>query len=228
MKRLILLSSSALLLVSCLGSSNGQLSWFSTTRTYSLAFDTEDQGLRQQLIWQSMDVINRRLESLGEKTEDTQVKPGDETQITIKVSDAEIADALTAQLTDPFTLVVGAESAAEGADYTIEGHGSFTKTDVTGDDIEWVQARQEPGTTTGEVRLIFTQEGRTKMAALFKTMKGKSIGIFVRDRLISKLNVETDELKDDIVISGIPDAELADIFADDVNVGLHVTFTPVP
>lgn len=220
MKRTLLFLAPLALLAACNGSG---------TATYSLDIDTEDQNLRQQLIWQSMDVIERRLESIGEKSIDKQVSPGtDETHITVKVASDEVAEALTAQLTAPFTLVVGAQTEEETADYTVEGHGKFQKTDITGDDIEWVQARKEPDGEKGEVRLVFTEEGRAKMANLFMTMKGGFIGIFVRDRLVSKLQVETDELKDDIVITGIPDADLADVFADDVNVGLHVTFTPIP
>ena len=50
----------------------------------------------------------------------------------------------------------------------------------------------------------------------------------MRDQLVSTLLVDTDEVKDKIVIQSIPNPELAEIFSDDVNVGIHVTFTPVP
>ena len=66
------------------------------------------------------------------------------------------------------------------------------------------------------------------MKDLFAESEGKNIGIFIRNQLVSKLLVDTDELIDDIIITDIPTVQLANVFADDVNVGLHVTFTPIP
>jgi len=220
MKRFSLIAVSLLLLAACNST---------TAVTYELNFSVPDETLRQELIFQSMDVIERRLDTMGKKLLDKQVKfESGATLLTITTEDKETADTLTAQLTDPFTLDVMGEAPADQSDITVEGHGSFKKTGITGTDLSWVQARQQPDSTKGQVRLVFTPEGRVKMAALIKEMKGKAIGIFVRERLISKLNVQTDQLEDDIIISNIPDAQMADVFADDVNVGLHVTFTPLP
>lgn len=201
----------------------------SSTITYDLAFSSiDDVRLEQELARQSMNVIERRLDRMGEKPLDMEISIGETTQIEVQVSSKDIADILTSELTEPFSLSVMSETDLEHADITVEGHGSFEKTDITEADFEWVQAREDKESGQGEVRILLTEEGRTKMAAIFRVMKGKSIGIFVRDRLVSKLKVDTDELKDDIVIQGIPDPAMAEVFAEDVNVGLHVTFTPAP
>jgi len=65
------------------------------------------------------------------------------------------------------------------------------------------------------------------MQQVFKENKGKSLGLFIRGALVSKLLVETDELKDDIVIRDITSHEIAEAFADDLTVGLHVRFLPI-
>jgi hypothetical protein len=45
--------------------------------------------------------------------------------------------------------------------------------------------------------------------------------------MVSKLKVGTEKIADHIIISGIPSYTVAQIFADDVNVGLHTTFEPL-
>jgi preprotein translocase subunit SecD len=109
----------------------------------------------------------------------------------------------------------------------VEGHGEFAATGITEEDMVWADAAEDEQ-KKGVVRLTFTPQGSQKLAAVFKENKGKSIGIFVRDRLISKLTVQTDVIEDHIVIRDIPSSELARIFVDDLNVGLHVTFTKLP
>lgn len=222
MKRPAITLLSVLLLAAC-GASDA-------TITYNLEMDIADQGLRESLAAQSMRVIERRMDRMGEAIKDSQIDvSASGATITIVSEHAEAQQDLTEQLQGPFSFDIMAQTQpGETADITIDQHGDFTRTGITGEDIDWVQARKTPDAETGEVRLIFTEAGRAKLAALFQRMQGQNIGVFVRDQLVSKLQVQTDQLEDDIVISGIPSLDLANIFTDDVNVGLHVTFTPVP
>ncbi len=222
MKRLIPLSFAVLLLSAC-----------GETPTISFRADVTDVGgqvQRQTVLTQSLNVVQRRLESMGEEPEASDIQPnGSGAIITIGAEHQEALDALMTDLQAPFDLrVMSQVGKEEKADITVERHGGFVNTGITHDDLVWVEAGQETDSEMGAVRLVFSEEGRAKMSALFKEMKGKNIGIFVRNQLISLLQVETDVLQDDIVIRQIPSLELAQIFAEDVNVGIHVTFTPVP
>jgi preprotein translocase subunit SecD len=222
MKRPAITLLSVLMLAAC-GSSEA-------STTYDLGIKITDMKLRESLAAQSMRVIERRMDRMGETIKDSEIDVSQSgATITIVSEHAEAQQDLTEQLQGPFSFDIMAQTQpGETADITIEQHGDFTRTGITGADVDWVQARQTPGAETGEVRMIFTEAGRAKLAALFQKMQGKNIGVFVRDQLVSKLQVQTDKIEEDIVISGIPSADLANIFADDVNVGLHVTFTPVP
>jgi preprotein translocase subunit SecD len=188
-----------------------------------------DADKRQTLIEQSKNVIERRMEAMGERSREKVTKTDSGAVFVVYASTQESLEALTEQLTRPFELRIMSQAAAGArADITVAEHGGFNETGITGGDLSWVEGRQQPGTNMGEVELVFTEEGRQKMSALFKQMKGRNIGLFVRDQLVSKLLVDTDELKDQIVIREIPQMELAQVFSEDVNVGIHVTFTPVP
>jgi len=202
----------------------------SSSATYKLDINVTDMAMRQELAAQSLRIMERRLEAMGEIINDHVITVEQETaEITIEADHKEALDELSTQLSQPFDFRVMAQAEeGETPELTVEGHGGFMSTGITGADLEWVQGREEADKGTGEVRLVFTEQGRTKMADLFERMNGKVIGIFVRNQLVSKLQVDTAELKDDIVIRDIPTAELAIVFADDVNVGIHVQFTPVP
>lgn len=212
---------SLFLLTACMGSK---------TASFSLTFDAlVPADLHQELAQQSLRVIERRMERIGEELTDKSFTTSDTgINITISMTDGEAIEILTQELAEPFKMRVMSETTPEDAQITVEGHGGFKETGITEEDIYWVQSRVDDATGKGEVRLLFTDQGRAKMADLFAVMKGKSIGIFVRDRLVSKLSVQTDTLEEDILIRDIPDAELAQIFAEDINVGAHVIFTPIP
>lgn len=221
MKRISLSLATILLLTAC-----------SSERTarYRLTFDVDGVDQQQLLTTASMDVIDRRLAHLGVQGSDKQtLTQNQDTIIAVRLPNQEAADALTAELVEPFDLAIMSETApGEAVDVTIEERGNFTKTNITHDDFIWVDARKDPKSGKGEVRLQLTEEGRTKIRALFQRMEGKSIGIFVRERLVSLLTVQTGDVPNDLIIQDVPSADIATIFADDMNVGLHVTFTPVP
>jgi preprotein translocase subunit SecD len=223
MKRLLALSVAVLTLAACSQS---------VTARYRLTVDTTIPEDTAYVTQQTLNVMQRRLESMGETLIDGDVESSGsgESVVSITVEHQEAVDALTEQMMQPFSLEIMAQAEnGQNADVTVEGHGGFVKTGITLDDLSWVDADEDPDNVgLGRVHLEFTDEGRAKMADLFKRMKGKNIGIFVRNQLVSKLQVETDVLKDDIVIQAIPSLELAQTFADDVNVGIHVIVTPLP
>ncbi|MDO8648536.1 MAG: hypothetical protein Q7R81_02010 [Candidatus Peregrinibacteria bacterium] len=217
MKRLGALLSVSLLLAACGGS---------TVVYYKLAIRTDTPEQRDELIAASMRVVERRLSHLAANLSDKKVQVSDdEVTLKLEIDSSEAADALTAELIAPFSLRVMQEAPTEKADIVVEGHGGFSETGLTQKHLQWVIAGKDEG-GKGSVQLLFTPEGRTIMGKVFKENKGKSIGLFVREKLVSKLTVESAEVKDDIIITDIPSAEMAEIFADDVNVGLRVTFTP--
>lgn len=199
-----------------------------TSVRYDVQLDTEDEERSGALLFASLRVIERRMANLGEEILDLDIKPvGEGNHIYVEANEKAALDVLTELITASFDLHIMKESSEEEADQVVEGHGGFQKTGINHDHILWLKATEELG-GKGRVTISFSEEGRDSMAKLFEENEGKSIGIFVRNQLVSKLLVDTNELKDDIVITDIPTVQLANVFADDVNVGLHVTFTPVP
>jgi hypothetical protein len=195
---------------------------------YKLTFNIPDKARQSELTLTSLKVIERRLDRVGETIKSQQIIPGqNEATIKIGLQSTATAQLLTEELTQPFKLRIMKQVEEGKGQINVEGHGSFAETGMTEADLIWAEAAEDAN-RKGVVRLLFTPQGTEKLRNIFKENMGKAIGIFVRDRLISKLNVKTDEIEEFIVIRDIPSAEMARIFVDDLNVGLHVTFTPVP
>lgn len=151
----------------------------------------------------------------------------DRATLTVTVPDAAAAEKASAILREPFTFDIRKEqpaTAATGGSDTA-GQTVWVPTGIEGHDLEWVQVVRASNGNVG-IELLFSATGRTKLAALLKESAGGNIGIFVRDILVSSLEVKRTAISDHIVIDGVPSEMVAQIFADDVNVGLHVTFTP--
>lgn len=221
MKRLLLGLSASMLLFGCSSQ---------TTVTYNLSFNVSDPQDRQELTVASQRVIERRLEHLNEPilsdSIDTSKQP---TSVTVTMPDKGAAQELTRELAEPFKVRIMAQTASgETADITVQGQGGFKETGITENDIQWVDSRTDPSTNKGEVGIQLTPAGQRKMQTLFSQEVGKNIGIFVRDQLVSKLLVSSPDAPSTLIISNIPSPDIAEVFADDMNVGLHVTFTPVP
>lgn len=199
------------------------------TVEYRLTFDTQDAGLTKEFTDATIRVMQRRMDHLGvDMTKQDIAKDADGVTVTIGMSDGDVADALTEELTAPFDLNIMTMAETEtGADLVVEGLGGFNATDVTHEDITMVTSGSNEATGVGYVLLHFTDAGLAKMRAVFAANVGKSIGLFVRGRLVSSLEVKSAELPSPLVIDGVPNPELAAIFADDVNVGTHVTVSPL-
>lgn len=218
MQRLLSLLFTALLLSAC-----GEV-----TITYDLTIDDAYADQKSELAFAGMRVIERRLKRIGEEILEKDITANEGTPaITLTLGDKVARDILTEELLQPFTLRLMTEAVdGESADITVAGHGGFTETGLTEDHITWAEASPDTDPSKGHVTLTFTQDGRSIMKDVFAQNDGKYIGLFVRERLMSKLLVESPKLMDDIVIREIPSSEIAHIFADDINVGLHVSFTP--
>jgi preprotein translocase subunit SecD len=199
------------------------------TVDYRLTFDTQEPDMVKEFSDATIRVMQRRMERLGvDMTEQSIAKDSDGVTVTIGVSDGGAIQALTDELTAPFDLSIMTTAESEtGADLVVEGLGGFNATDVTEDDIKIVASGTNKTTNAGYVLLHFTDAGVAKMRAVFAANVGKDIGLFVRGRLVSSLHVNTAELPSPLVIDGVPNPELAAIFVDDVNVGTHVTVSPL-
>ena len=197
------------------------------TTTYRLTFDTQEPADVAMLTTATVRVIQRRLDRLGaELFGQHTVQDADGANLEITASDASALKELTAEMTAPFDLDIMLATTGSG-DVTVEGYGAFMKTGVTGDDISIVLAKANDNGVGASVQIRFTDGGLNEMRELFTKNVGKDLGLFVRGRLVSALTIKSAILPNPLIIDGIPDAELATIFADDVNVGTHVTVTPL-
>jgi preprotein translocase subunit SecD len=199
------------------------------TVDYRLTFDTQDAGMVKEFTDATIRVMQRRMDRLGvDMTKQEIAKDADGVTVSIGMSDGNAAQALTDELTAPFDLQIMTMAETEtGADLVVEGLGGFNATNVTHEDIEMVASGMNDETGAGYILLHFTDAGDAKMRAVFASNVGKSIGLFVRGMLVSSLEVKSAELPSPLAIDGVPNPELAAIFADDVNVGSHVTVSPL-
>jgi len=200
-----------------------------STHTYRLAFDSDNADRQADLALASMNVVERRLEAHGAEPKDLDIdREGSGTTLSVEVQDAALGETLTAELTAPFVVDFMVQSEeGEPVDAIVEQHGSFRKIGLDGASVDWVLPEIDPTDPLhGRLLIGFTPEGVIKMQAVFKEHNGKFIGLFVREQLAAKIKIEDVIPENAIVISGLPNQELAEIFADDVNVGLHVTFIP--
>lgn len=217
MQRLLTVLAASLLLTSC----------GSETLRYELTFDTTDENRRTELTLASLRIIQRRLARLGEEALDTDIQRQEgKTFLKVEIKDRRIASVLDEELTSPFAIGFYEEAPPDKAEIIVEGHGGFRSTGVGNEHIDWLEASEEPGLPgKGRITLSFSEDGFVRMAEVFTRNSDKFLGLFVRGQLAAKLKVDTEKLKNIIVISELPSVEIAHVFADDVNVGLHVTFT---
>lgn len=200
----------------------------SATVSYRLTFDTQDIAIEEEMTKAALRVISRRLDRLETAIgEQNIVKDADGVTVELVIPDRAAAETLTAELTQPFDLQIMTQTDAPNPDVTVEGLGGFAATGVTHDDIVRVSSVKSEDGAGAVVLIYFTDEGHAKLGEAFKASVGKTIGIFVRGALVSALTVTDPAAQNPLVISGVPDLELANIFADDVNVGAHVTVTPL-
>ena len=143
--------------------------------------------------------------------------------LTLKMENTADADKARQILETPFSFDLRIEK--PNADSTQPS--DWTPTALTGSSLEWVQAVGNSKTGEVAIELQFTPAGRQILESIFEDNLNKHLGIFVRDLLVSKLTITSAIVSDKVIISGIPSSKVAEIFADDVNVGLRVDYTDI-
>lgn len=196
--------------------------------TYDVRTNLSDSSKYADLFRATERVMVRRLAAAGVKDPKVTVLPSGSGSavLTMKLPDAAGSDTAKRILSETFTFdirVEGPKKPDQKADET-----NWLPTGVEGTDLLWIVPISNPTTKEIGVELQFSEAGRLLLEKAFKGNVGKHIGIFVRDLLVSKMTISTETLTDHIIISGIPSEHVAEIFADDVNVGIHAIFTPAP
>ncbi|MDD5102861.1 MAG: hypothetical protein PHX93_00505, partial [Candidatus Peribacteraceae bacterium] len=198
----------------------------SKTVRLSLTFDIADPVQQSVLLEESKQVIERRLSRFEDATPTAMVAESGQSGavlLSFDVNNAEARAAIVDELLAPYSLRIMTVSTGTG-DLFVEDQGWFTDTGISQKQIVSAEgAADEEG--KGIVRLVFSDEGRAMLTNIFQNNLGGVIGLFVHDRLMAKMPIDSSKPKTEIVIAGIPVPDMARIFADDVNVGTHVIFS---
>lgn len=195
------------------------------TLTYSVTSNIAGDGQSFAVFEASERVMTRRLAGADVRNAVVTVLPSGSGSavMTLKVPDTEGAATADRILSEPFTFDIRLEGPK--LPEMLEDETNWLPTGVDGSMLLWVIPIANPDTQEIGVELQFNEQGRALLATAFQGNQGKSVGIFVRDLLVSRMMITTDEVAANIIISGIPSERVAQIFADDVNVGLHAIFT---
>jgi len=197
----------------------------SRTVAFTLTTDLTDPADRTEIFDAVQRVVTRRASRLESTLTDISVTAKDNSGATLSFTTTnDVATQLTEELLSPFSLKIMLQSDDESGDLYVEEQGWFTNTGITEKDILWTQSFTKSD-GTGVVVLLLSDEGRTRFDTLIGQNIGRTIGLFVRDKLMSKMQIERTMEKDKIAIGGIPTPDIAGIFADDVNVGIHISFS---
>ncbi len=216
--RTILPALSLVFLAAC-GAGGSMLSF-----TYTV--DSQEGTRKTDLASASARVFERRLLGLDQEVQRGDVTVDGDT-LDVKVKGKDVAEALLHQMAQPFFMEIMVEAEATKADISHPELGSFQKTGIEKQHFDWVsvQSSVQPGKMAAHIS--FTPEGQKLLKDVFSQNQGKKIGIFLRGNLMSQKLIGPTDTQGRITVDGIPGTELASVFADDVNVGLHVTFAEV-
>lgn len=171
-------------------------------------------------------VMERRFASLQLKNAHVSVVPlsTNTALLTLTLPDKALAEKFDAILSSPFTFDIRIENLKEKLKKDDPDESEWTPTALTGSSLSWVQAVGNKNTGKVSLELQFTEEGQSLLQSLFQENVGKNIGIFVRDAMMSTFSITRPDVGSSIMIGGVPSASIAEVFSDDVNVGLLVRF----
>ena len=222
-KRLLFPLLFGLLLTACGGAS---------TLSYTVTFPrTEDPERMAALSLATRHVVERRLARLEGFLIDYDVdydKERREGLIEVEIDGSKAAKALNEEILAPFTfeMRLNVKEKQEG-DIEVEGGHFYRETGIAKEDIDWVLGETVEGPLNqGKVIIGFTEEGAKKMKTLFAENIGSAIGLFVRGQLTARVQANDADFDRTFVIEGLPSGDIAKVFADDMNVGIHMVFTP--
>ncbi len=144
--------------------------------------------------------------------------------LTIKVQDTNTADMVRSLVDEVFTFDLRIEetTASKQPEDKFDP-ARWQPAGITGALVTWAQAVGNRQTNEIGIDLTFNPAGQEQLKSIFKENVGKNIGIFVRGLLVSKMSIVNPEIGDRLSISKVPSAAIAEVFADDVDVGLLTT-----
>lgn len=195
--------------------------------TYRLTFDTQDPLTIDELTKATVRVMERRLDRMQVELLDKNiVKDAEGVTVELRVEDGNAVEPLTDELTQPFTAQMMLATDDPQPAVMVEGLGGFNETDVSGDDVINVLAFADDDGQGATVQIRLTDDGHAALQEIFREHVGETLGLFVRGKLVSALTIVDPTVPNPFVIDGVPNIDIAQIFADDMNVGLNVTITP--
>ncbi len=168
-------------------------------------------------------VIGGRLARLGVMPTDLKVEATGSGAVATVSAPSAAADQVTAELTSPYTLrFMRQTGTGETVAVQVEKFGNFSESGLNETHVDWIEAGTD-AEGLGRVMISFNDAGHELLAKLAQSDVGRQYGVFAKGKLISLFTMDA-TFGGDIVLNKIPSAELASVFADDVNVGLHATF----
>lgn len=196
--------------------------------TYTVEFDTSDPA-RVTMLSQGVErVMVRKLTALGiEKPSVKSVPSGASTStVTVMLPKTAEAKEILQKITSEkltFDMRIEKKSVKDGGAMDPD---NWIKTALTGSSLVWVQGMGDKSTGKISLDLEFSEAGAKILSEIFAENSGKSLGIFVRDLLVSKILMEGEMNENHVRIGGVPSEHIANVVMDDINVGLHATFVP--
>lgn len=219
MKRSSLLVFGIVLMLSACGGS--------TTIVKTMHIRVSDSAKVMTILQATEKVMERRFAALKLQNARASVVPlnANTATLTLTLPDTEATEKMEAILAEEFTFDIRIEKIKDKNAKEDAPQSEWLPTAFTGSSLSWVQAVGNKNTGRVALELQFTEQGRTVIQSIFRENVGKNIGIFVRNQLMSSFQITNPNVGDTIAIGGAPSANIAEVFADDVNVGLLVSFT---
>lgn len=220
------------------------------TVTYDISLSKIGNTHRLELVNAAERVATRRLAALSIKGTAKAVPAETGATLNLTLPDKKAAESIAKLFAEPFTIDIRTQVKPLTDFKQDDPTGSNWKMSTVGnDDFEWIQVIGDKATGKIGVELQFTPDGRKKFEKVFTELAAANnrlapsipklapaaanpaslnIGIFVRGVLVSALTPSGTKLDSHVIITGIPKPAMAQVFADDVNVGLHARFVPHP
>jgi len=199
-------------------------------QAYTVTIDEAGAARADELFAAAMRMFERRVEAVGGQQgtadalkEITLDRNGNEATIRITLTSADLAAALADDLQQAFTFRLMEQVPVDEADIVVAETEGFRALPLTEEDVAWINV--DASGESGNASVTFTSEGEQRKHELFAEHTGTYIGLFIRGMPVYKFLVEENDVNAPTLLMNIPNSELARVFADDVNVGLHTQIT---
>jgi hypothetical protein len=200
--------------------------------TFNLQVDIVPGMDRQELLAASVRMMERRVQAVEQQEgwqntlEDIDVtNAGDGAVMTVTLNESGVGPLLVEDVTRPFSFEFMVQVPQEEADVVVAETQGYKRTGLETSHVQML--RSQAAGDAAEVLVEFTAEGKTKKGEIFREHIGETMGLFVRGLPIYQFVVEQGDVSGDAFVIKVPQAGLAAVFTDDVNTGLHITFTSV-